>query len=130
MTRTFVLLGLGALLAATSADAHHSFAKTYSEEKQITLEGEVVSFEYRNPHAWVYFTASDESGMTRKYGAEWANPRRLQQQGVEATSLKAGDHVVVGGAPSRAANDYSMHLKSIQRPADGWTWPTGTGRRR
>ena len=128
MKRTVVLLGLGALLAATSAYAHHSFAKTYSEEKHVTLQGEVVSFEYRNPHAWVYFTAPDESGVMRKYGAEWANPRRLQQQGVEATAIKAGDHVIVGGSPSRNASDYAVHLKSIERPADGWAWP-GSRRR-
>ena len=76
MKRLFVL-GLTSLLAATAAYAHHSFAKEYAEEKQISLEGDVVSFEYRNPHAWVYFTASDGTGVLRKYGAEWANPRRL-----------------------------------------------------
>jgi len=124
--RTLVLLGICALLAATAADAHPSFAKTYSEEKHIALEGDVVSFEYRNPHAWVYFNAPDSTGVVRKFGAEWANPRRLEQQGVLATSIKAGDHILVGGAPSRSATDYSVHLKSIERPSDGWRWPGAT----
>jgi hypothetical protein len=123
--RTLVLLGICALLAVTAAEAHHSFAKTYSEEKHISLEGDVVSFEYRNPHAWVYFNAADSTGVVRKFGAEWANPRRLEQQGVLATSIKAGDHVIVGGAPNRSATEYSVHLKSIQRPSDGWSWPGG-----
>ena len=129
MTRRLVLLGIGALLAATTAYAHHSFAKSYSEEKEVTLEGDVVSFEYRNPHAWVYFTANDGTGVLRKYGAEWANPRRLEQQGVGATAIKTGDHVIVSGAPSRSATDYAVHLKSIRRPTDGWSW-SGGGRRR
>ena len=120
--RLFVL-GLTSLLAATAAYAHHSFAKEYAEEKQISLEGDVVSFEYRNPHAWVYFTANDGSGVVRKFGAEWANPRRLEQQGVSAADIKAGDHVIISGAPNRNATTYSVHLKSIRRPADGWTWP-------
>ena len=122
--------GLGTLLAATAAYAHHSFARDYAEDKQVSLEGDVVSFEYRNPHAWVYFTASDGSGVQRKFGAEWANPRRLEQQGVGATDLKTGDHVVISGAPSRSDTTYNVHLKSIRRPADGWTWPGGRGRSR
>jgi hypothetical protein len=121
--RRLLVLGIGALLAATTADAHHSFAKEYSEDQHISLEGDVVSFEFRNPHTWLYFTARDATGVARRYGAEWSNPRRLEQQGVAATSLKAGDHVVVTGAPNRTATEYSVHLKSIHRPADGWSWP-------
>jgi hypothetical protein len=123
-------LALATLLVATAAYAHHSFARDYAEDKQISLEGDIVTFEYRNPHAWVYFTASDGSGVPRKFGAEWANPRRLQQQGVGATDLKPGDHVIVSGAPSRSSATYNLHLKSIRRPADGWSWPGGRDRSR
>ena len=125
MKRRLLILSIGSLLAASAAYAHHSFAKDYAEEKQISLEGDIVSFEYRNPHAWVFFTANDSNGVMRKFGAEWANPRRLQQQGVGATDLKAGDHIIISGSPSRSAATYSIHLKSIRRPADGWTWPRG-----
>ena len=128
MNRRLLILGIGALLAATSAYAHHSFARMYHEEKSISLEGDVVSYEYRSPHTWVYFTANDGKGVLRKYGAEWSNPRRLQQQGVAASTLKAGDHVIITGAPNRSATDYSVHLKSIRRTADGWSWPTGGSR--
>jgi hypothetical protein len=120
--RLFVL-GLTSLLAATAAYAHHSFARDYAEDRQISLEGDVVSFEYRSPHAWVYFTANDNGGVLRKYGAEWANPRRLEQQGIGASQIRPGDHVIISGAPSRSATTYSVHLKSIRRPADGWAWP-------
>jgi len=127
--RLFVL-GLTSLLAATAAYAHHSFARDYVEDRQISLEGDVVSFEYRSPHAWVYFTANDGRGVLRKYGAEWANPRRLEQQGVGASQIRPGDHVIVNGAPSRSETTYNVHLKSIHRPADGWKWPGSSGFRR
>jgi hypothetical protein len=100
------------------------------EEKQISLEGDIISFEYRNPHAWVYFNAPDRTGVVRRFGAEWANPRRLEQQGIGASHLRPGDHVIVSGAPSRSATTYNVHLKSIHRPADGWTWSGGRGVRR
>ena len=128
MNRRLFLLALGLTMAATAAYAHHSFARDYAEDKMISLEGDVVSFEYRSPHAWVYFTANDNSGVLRKFGAEWANPRRLEQQGVRASDLKPGDHVIVSGAPSRSATTYNLHLKSIHRPADGWRWSGGGGR--
>ena len=121
--KRLLVLGLTSLLAATAAYAHHSFAREYSEEKLISLEGDVVSFEYRNPHAWVYFTANDSTGVARKFGAEWSNPRRLEQQGIGAAHIKPGDHVIIDGAPNRNASTYSVHLKSIRRPADGWAWP-------
>ena len=130
MKRRLIVLAVGSLMAATAAYAHHSFARDYHEDQMISLEGDVLSFEYRNPHAWVYFSANDSSGVQRKFGAEWANPRRLEQQGVGASDLKAGDHVIVRGAPSRSATTYAVHLKSIRRPADGWSWPGGRERRR
>jgi len=126
--RSLLLMGIGALAMATAADAHHSFAKDYQEEKQVTLEGDIVSFDLRNPHSWVYFNATDGTGVARQYGAEWANRRRLEQQGIAQTSLKAGDHVIVTGAPSRSATTYSVHLRSIRRTTDGWSWPS-RGRR-
>jgi len=60
--KRFVVLGLASMLTASAAYAHHSFAKDYAEEKQISLEGDVVSFDYRNPHAWLYIDRKDESG--------------------------------------------------------------------
>jgi len=123
--RTLVILGLGALVAAVPAYAHHSFAKEYDEGRQISLEGEVMSFDLRNPHSWVYFTAKDSTGVVRQYGAEWANRNRLVQAGLSGETLRAGDHVIIAGAPNRTAAEYTVHLKSISRPSDGWSWPSG-----
>jgi exonuclease VII large subunit len=123
--RTLVILGLGALVAAIPAYAHHSFAKDYDEGRQISLEGEVTSFDLRSPHSWVYFTAKDSTGVIRQYGAEWANRSRLIQAGMSGETLRTGDHIVIAGAPNRTATEYSVHLKSIRRPSDGWSWPGG-----
>jgi hypothetical protein len=81
----------------------------------------------KNPHSWVYFTAKDATGVVRQYGAEWANRSRLIQAGMTADTLKAGDQIVINGAPNRDATEYSVHLKGIRRPSDGWTWPMRAG---
>ena len=58
----------------------------------------------------------------QKYGAEWANPGRLSQQGITRDTLKPGDRVILTGSPARDPNVYRLHLKRIDRPADGWKW--------
>jgi hypothetical protein len=70
-----------------------------------------------------------EQGQAVDYRAEWAGAGRLAQQGITADTLKPGDRVIVGGSPGRDASAHRIHLKSIQRPADGWSWEQ-RGRRR
>ena len=63
MKRTaYVLLMAGAFLAAVPAFAHHSFAATYFEDKNITVEGTLVQFMFRNPHSFVHIEAPDDKG--------------------------------------------------------------------
>ena len=111
-----------ALVIGVPVAAHHSFAAYYFEDQTVTIEGDVVEFDYRAPHAWVYLTAPDASGTMRRFSAEWANPRRLTGDGITRDKIKAGDRVIITGSPGRTAADYKVHLKQIRRPADGWEW--------
>jgi hypothetical protein len=95
----------------------------------MTITGDLIEFEYRSPHAWVHVRAADEHGTLRRYAAEWVNPNRLGQQGITRDTLKPGDRVVIVGSPGRVAGEYKIHLKGIERPADGWKWRGGRDRR-
>ena len=108
--------------------AHHSFAADYFEDQTVSIEGELVEFEYRAPHSWVHLMVRAESGELLKYSAEWASPTRLSQRGVAQDWLKPGDQVVISGSPGRKPAQHRIHLKSITRPSDGWNW-SGPGRR-
>ena len=110
------------LLIAFPAHGHHSWTAGYLEDQSVWIQGTVVEFHYQNPHAWLYVSAPDRSGAMAKYGAEWANPSRLIQQGITRTTLKPGDTVILTGSPPRDPSEYRLHLKKIERPADGWTW--------
>jgi hypothetical protein len=116
------------LLAALPAYGHHSWTGTYLEDQSVWIQGDVLEFHYQNPHAWLYVSAPDKSGVLAKYGAEWANPSRLNQQGITRETLKPGDRVIVTGSPPRDPSEYRLHLKRIERPADGWTWVGGGAR--
>jgi hypothetical protein len=124
--RILQILVISAIVICVRASAHHSFAAYYFEDRTISMTGEVVEFEYRNPHSWVHLIAASDNGQTQRVSAEWASVSRLRQFGVMPNTLKPGDRVVITGSPSRTPEDGRMHLKSIQRPADGWAW---SGRR-
>jgi hypothetical protein len=87
--RTFLTLLIAAVAAGASADAHHSFAAHYFEDQTVSIEGELVEFEYR-PHAWVHVMAKDENGQVQRFSAEWASVDRLRRAGVAKRHPEAG----------------------------------------
>ena len=122
--RSVVFASLAAVMAAAAPIlAHHSFAAHYFEEQTVRVPGELVEFEYRSPHAWVHVMTQDQqSGALLKFSAEWASPSRLQQRGISAETLRPGDRLIITGAPGRNPAERTIHLKTIERPADGWRW--------
>jgi hypothetical protein len=121
MSRGTPLYVLTAALFSTSPGyPHHSFIATYEQDREITIEGEIAAFLFRNPHAFVHVLAPDESGDMRRWAVEWGAATALRD--VTRDTLKAGEHVVVIGNPGRNPSDHQIRLQSITRPADGWHW--------
>jgi hypothetical protein len=127
--RTLLPAAIAVLIGAVPVHGHHSFAAYYLEDQSVTIAGDLVVFEYRNPHARLQVAALDSFGRMQTVSAEWANPGRLNQQGITKDTLKTGDRLIVTGSPSRNPSEYSLHLKKLERPADGWSW-AGRGERR
>ena len=105
-----------------AASAHHSFATYYFEDQSVSIEGILVEFELKAPHAFVHVLAPDASGQMQRFAAEWANPTRLSRDGIDKDTLRAGDRVLIVGSPGRVASEFKMHLKRIERLSDGWKW--------
>ena len=120
--KTLILVAAGALLSGVSAYAHHSFTATYDEGKTQKIEGTLVQFMFRNPHAWVHVMAPDENGEMQRWGVEWGGAGALTGQGVTRESLKPGDVVVITGNPGRNPIDHRLRMRSLLRPADGFGW--------
>ena len=122
MNRKGLALGTAALVLAASAQAHHSFTATYDETQEVRIEGTLVAFHFRNPHASVDVLAEDENGNMVRWGIEWGGAGQLSNQGVTAQTLRAGDHVIITGNPSRDANLHRLRMQSLLRPSDGYGW--------
>jgi len=116
------LLLIGACLSAGRVYGHHSFTSTYIENQQTSIEGELVRFAYRNPHALLQIMASDANRQMQQWTVEWEGRGQLDHDGVTGMTLKAGDRVVITGNPGKNAADHWLRAQTIVRPKDGWKW--------
>jgi Family of unknown function (DUF6152) len=123
MARRVALLILScACLASATVYAHHSQAAQYDRSKQVTIEGTLVQFQFRNPHTFVHVEAPDETGKVYRWSIEWGGSGQLTGQGVTRTTLKYGDVVVITANPSRTPNDHKLHMVTLRRNSDGFGW--------
>jgi len=107
-----------------SAAAHHSFSATYRENQSVTIQGQLVQFQLRNPHSFVQMMVRDTDGTDIRYAVEWRGAGELNAMGVRNDTLRVGDHLVITGNPSRQSADHRVRLTRLVRPRDGfaWTW--------
>ena len=120
-TFAFWIAGVGLLLAAAAASAHHSFAAQYDATKRVTLTGAVTKVEWMNPHIYFYVDVPDEeSGELVSWAFEMGSPNTLIRLGWTRNSLQAGDEVTVEGSVARDGS-HLVNASSVVM--------TGTGRR-
>jgi len=122
MRRIFAAVFIGSLLAATAAWAHHSYAATYDVTHEITIQGKIVQFVYRNPHSFVHVTATGEGGASERWAVEWSGTTQLGNAGVTRETLKVGDAVVIQARPSRVPGEFRALMLKLKRTSDGFTW--------
>ena len=119
-TRLAVLVLAGVGLGVSLA-AHHSVATTYRENERVTIEGELVTLVYRNPHSYLHVMAPDRQQQQRLWAIESSSGQQLREK-LSAASLVPGDRVIVTGDPGRDEGTWRMRLRTIVRPRDGWRW--------
>lgn len=129
MRRNILLIIAATLLVTTAAYAHHSYAATYDTTKEVKIEGTLVQFELRNPHAFVTVKAKDKDGAMQRWSVEWSSVSQLDNDGIKKESLKVGDDIVIVGNPSRVPGEYRLLMLNLKRPLDGFTWGTKAGQK-
>ena len=92
--------GLLALTAASTSNAHHSFAM-FDNTKCFNISGTVRTMQWNFPHSWIWLNVPDGKGGVVAWGFEGEPPSNLSQEGWKKTSLKKGDKVTVRYSPLR-----------------------------
>jgi len=97
------LIGVAAMLVASSAFAHHSRAM-FDQTKQVTLVGTVKAFQWTNPHCWIQGLGPDPNNPQAEpveWGIEMGAPVELMRKGWKPGSLNPGDKVTIIVNPLR-----------------------------
>jgi hypothetical protein len=121
MSRTNLFRGSTLLVAATllagAAQAHHSFG-VFDTTTEKEIEGDVVEFQWTNPHTWTWIDVKDADGAVTRWGLEGMSPNFLGRRGWSKNSLKPGDHVKVVVYPLKSGEPGGTFLRA--------TLPDGT----
>ena len=90
-------VGAMSLLAAVSAESHHSFAAEFDVNRPVKLTGTVTKIEWTNPHAWLFIDAKNDNGSVQSWAIELVGINDLLRLGWGRNKVKTGDVINVDG---------------------------------
>jgi hypothetical protein len=113
-----IVAGLGLILSARPALAHHAFAAEYDAKKPVKLTGAVTKLEWLNPHTWFYVDVKDDNGKVTNWGFEMGSPNILLRAGWTRNSMKPGDVVTVEGSRAKDGSN-NANVKEVTLASTG-----------
>ena len=113
----FLMLSLG-----ESTFAHHGFVFWFDTSRSVTVKGTVTSFDWTNPHSYIYLDVKNEKGAVENWRIELGAPAMLGRVGWRRDTLKYGDEITAIGNPAKDGKPM-MHLSKIVF-ANGQELPT------
>jgi len=109
-------LATAVVLTPVPAKAHHSAAPFYDATKHVEVKGVVTRFLFKNPHSFLYFDATDETGKKVEWQIELGPSASLMRTGWTPETLAPGTEIVASGQPGRAEGSHGMCCARITRP--------------
>ena len=83
--------------AARTAQAHHSFAAEYDDQKPLKITGTLTKVDWMNPHIWYYVDVKNADGTTTTWAISGGAPGQLMRRGITKDLLVVGSMVNVEG---------------------------------
>lgn len=99
-------LALVVLLSVPALRAHHGLAE-FDTTHTVRMEGTVTSFQWINPHAFIFADMKDENGKVANWKLELGSLYMLAKYGAwSETTVKRGDHIKVQGFKAKDGSAY------------------------
>jgi hypothetical protein len=110
---TAAVFATAILLAATSAEAHHS-SVMFEDKKEVTFEGVVKEFQFTNPHSWLIVEITNKEGSVTAWGFEAEGPSTLLRNGIRPADLKPGTKLTMTGRPMKDGRPGALFVKAVR----------------
>ena len=111
LTISFALM-VAFFTAVTPVTAHHG-AATFDTGKKVVMEATVTEWIWANPHCFLKFDVTDQSGNVRHWIAETSSPPDMINRGWARNSFKAGDRVTVTIEPVKNGSPVGRVLQVV-----------------
>ena len=100
------------LAASVPLSAHHG-AAGYNMDKEMVMKGTVTDWLWANPHCFLKYDTTDDSGTLSHWAVEVSNPTDMTKRGWSKRSLKPGDEVTVTVRPAKNGAPIGQLLKVV-----------------
>jgi len=89
------------IVISAAAYAHHSSDPHFDHDNPMTIEGTVTDMQFVNPHGYIYFDVTTDSGEVVPWRCELSAATSLSRRGWSDQTMLPGQHIVVNGSPAR-----------------------------
>ena len=108
----YLLLSL-TMFTNTSSWAHHGSAAHFDASKEVNVTGVITRFAFTNPHTYVYFDVTDETGTSTEWRCESSSATQMRRNGWNKDTLEPGQTIEVTGTPARREDNLCYANKMI-----------------
>ena len=100
----FGSLVVGLVITGAALQAHHAVAGVYDLNKEVVLQGRLKKLNFTNPHASIELSVPDKDGKVTDWILTTASIQTLTREGINKTSMKPGEILMVTVLPARNGN--------------------------
>lgn len=117
----FVLGMVAALCVSQNVRAHHALGAFFDLDAPFSIEGELTSVRWANPHISFVLETIAPDGNQVSWNVSSGSPVLLRRDGITADTFAVGDHVRITGFPS-TQREHEMVGAIVHKP-DGRNVP-------
>ena len=123
------LIFLSAFFLSLPLLGHHNYRLRFDNAREVSMEGTVTGFEWKNPHLEIFLDVENDQGKTENWILPTAAPRVAQNNGLDSETIVVGDEITALGWLARDGSN-AMRARRLTLK-DGRSFnltPMGMGR--